>query len=369
MYYKEDWEQAKSRFEALWNMEVTDRCCIAVTAPRRGCERFFEEYKRGIAEKKAIPSGMLTSRYMDDPARVVREKTVLMEHTFYGGEAFPQIWMNYGPVGHAAYFDAPYHVGETTTWFEPVLDDMTENSLRFNEENQILKWQTEAARIFAREGAGKFIVSSPDNSGSMDALAALNETENLLVNMLTEPDAVKTELRKVIEAWKYAGDRLYGITKDCNEDGASIGWLSIWAPGKFSQLQSDMSVMLSNPMFQDFIMPELIECAQYQDYSLYHMDGQEQLRHLDDILSIPKIGMIQWVSVAGQPSYMEFIPVFRKIQAAGKGILINDVLPGDVGKLLDCLRPEGLLIMTSADTQDEAESLLKMAERHHSGKH
>lgn len=364
MYYKEDWGQAKRRFEALWNMEVIDRCCIAVTAPRKGSEPFFAEYSKGVAAKKIIPSGMLTSRFMNDPESVVREKTILMEHTFYGGEAFPQIWMNYGPVGHAAYFDAPYNVGETTTWFEPLIEDITKSCLNFNKENQILKWQIEAARVFAKEGAGRFIVSTPDNSGSMDALAALNETENLLVNMITEPEAVKRELKKVIEAWKYAGDRLYEITKSCNDGGASIGWLSIWAPGKFSQLQSDMSVMLSNSMFQDFVMPELMECSQHQEYNLYHMDGQDQLRHLDDILSIPQIGMVQWVSVVGQPSYMEFIPTFRKIQSRGKGLLINDVLPADVEKLLDCLKPEGLLIMTSTDTQEEAESLLKMAERH-----
>lgn len=359
MLYKEDWDAAKARFEALWNMELVDRCCVSVTAPRKGSEKFFESYREKVTKKIAVPSSMLTSQYMDSPQCVLEEAEKLMEHTFFGGEAFPQIWLNYGPAGHAAYFDAPYHVGETTTWFEPIIEDITQDILPFNKKNQILKWQEKAAEIFAKAGNDKFIVSTPDNSGSMDALAALRGTEELLVDMITEPDAVKDKLDKVIEAWKYAGDKLYEITRECNNGGASIGWLSIWAPGKFSQLQSDISVMLSNSMFKEFVLPELIESAAHQEYSLYHMDGQEQIRHLDDILSVQGIGMIQWVSVAGQPSYMEHIATFQKIQAAGKGLLINDVKPNDVEKLLEYLRPEGLLIMTETETQEEAEDLLK----------
>lgn len=364
MYYKEDWDMAKKRMEALWHGEVIDRCCIAVTAPRKGSEEFFKEYRRKVAEKKAIPSGMLTANYMDDPYRVMEEKEKIMAHTFYGGEAFPQIWMNYGPVGHAGYFNAPYHVGETTTWFDPILEDINDDTLNFDSHNQILEWQIEAAKIFSKYGKGKFLVSTPDNSGSLDALAALRDTQELLVDMITDPDAVKVQLNKVIDAWKYAGDILFDLTKECNDGGATIGWLSIWAPGRFSQLQSDMSVMLSNDMFREFVVPELKKSVAVQEYNLYHMDGQEQLRHLDDILAIPEIGMIQWVSVAGQPSYMNFIDTFQKIQNAGKAVLINDVIPKDVEKLLDVLKPEQLLIMTETETQEEAEALLKMARSH-----
>ena len=32
MRYKEDWEKAKARFEAFWNHEIVDRCCISVTS-------------------------------------------------------------------------------------------------------------------------------------------------------------------------------------------------------------------------------------------------------------------------------------------------------------------------------------------------
>lgn len=360
MYYKEDWEIVKKRYEALWAGEILDRCCVAVTAPRKGCEHFFDPKEH----KGSYNMGaMLASQYMNDPYTAMREKEKILENTYFAGDAIPQLWFNYGSVGHAAYFDAPYYVGKETTWFDPVIFDWDEQELKFNPDNQILQWQLEAARIYAEEAKGKYFISTPDNSGCLDALSALRPTEDLLVDMLTEPELVKRELKKIIDAWKNVGDQLHALTKDCNDGGATIGWLSIWAPGRFSQLQADISVMLSNEMFKEFIVPELIETANHQEYNLYHLDGIGQLRHLDDILAIPNIHMIQWVSVVGEPSYMENIESLKKIQKAGKGLLINDVEPNHIESLLSELSPKGLLLMTSASSQEMADDIVKKVEK------
>ena len=130
-----------------------------------------------------------------------------------------------------------------------------------------------------------------------------------------------------------------------------------------SQLQSDISVMLSNDIFREFELPELIRCASRQDYNLYHLDGAEQLRHLDDILAIDNIQMIQWVSVAGQPNYMHRFDVFKKIQASGKSLLINEVKPQDVQAILSELSSKGLFLLTRTDTQEEAEDLIESVKK------
>ena len=80
MYYKDDWDIVKKRFEALWNGEVIDRCCIAVTAPRKGCEDFFD-----MSEHKGIYNmgAALTSLHMDDPYTVIKEKEKILENTYF----------------------------------------------------------------------------------------------------------------------------------------------------------------------------------------------------------------------------------------------------------------------------------------------
>ena len=50
---KNDWEKSKERFDALWQGEIIDRCCIAVESPRRGCTIPVEstyEFKNSLSD-------------------------------------------------------------------------------------------------------------------------------------------------------------------------------------------------------------------------------------------------------------------------------------------------------------------------------
>jgi hypothetical protein len=100
----------------------------------------------------------------------------------------------------------------------------------------------------------------------------------------------------------------------------------------------------------------------WMDYSLYHLDGVEQIRHLDLLLSLDKLDMIQWTSVVGQPPAVDYIPVLKKIQEAGKCLLLN-VKAKYVEELLTELSSKGLYIVTEAESEDDARDLVKLAEK------
>ena len=363
MYYKEDWEASRKRFEALWQGETLDRCCISVTAPRPGSEDFFARYDRYLREG-GWPAEHFFQHEPHDPEALLKLSEEVMAHTFYGGESYPRAWLMYGPAGHAAYFGAKPVVMPTTVWYDPVIDDIMDHGLVYDENNPILQAQLAAADYLTAHGKGKFMVAIPDNTGSMDVLGSLRDGEEMLMDMITEPEAVEAARDAVIDGWRRSTDLLYEHLRDINNGGSCVGWLSMWAPGNFHHLQCDLSVNVSNEMFKRFFLPELQVCSQHLDHALYHLDGCAQLRHLDDILSVPGIGVIQWTSVVGQPGYMHYIDVFKKIQAAGKTVLLNEVKAQDVEPLLDALGSEKLLIVTGAASQPEAEALLRMAEKH-----
>jgi len=92
-------------------------------------------------------------------------------------------------------------------------------------------------------------------------------------------------------------------------DGSVLSWMHLWAPKRLAQMQCDLSVMISPEMFNCFAMPELEELCDFLDYPVYHFDGQEQIRHLDSLLSLKKLRAIQWTPVAGQLPTSNFIPV------------------------------------------------------------
>jgi hypothetical protein len=169
---------------------------------------------------------------------------------------------------------------------------------------------------------------------------------------------VKGALKKIEKAYERAMRGVYDIVKENNEGGSCIGWLSTWAPGLHAQMQSDMSVMISNRMYEEFIVPELREQCDFLDYPLYHFDGVEQIRHLDSLLAIPKLRAIQWTQVVGQRPCTDYIPELKRIQAAGKGLLIL-ASPAQVKPLMENLSSRGLYLITAVNSQETGEALLK----------
>ena len=83
-------------------------------------------------------------------------------------------------------------------------------------------------------------------------------------------------------------------------------------------LQSDFSYVISPKMFERFVLPDLETCCEALDYAFYHMDGKGQLVHVDALLSIPRLRGIQWVPGYGKPPCEEWLPLLKKIRAAGK---------------------------------------------------
>ena len=116
--------------------------------------------------------------------------------------------------------------------------------------------------------------------------------------------------------------------------------------------------MISPRLFDEFIAPELKAQSRMLDYALYHFDGVEQIRHLDTLLSIPTIRAIQWTQVAGQPPCTDYMPELRRIQRAGKGLIIH-VSADQVETLMRALSSKGLYLLIHVDSRMEADELLR----------
>lgn len=356
MLYKEDWSKAKERLTALWENEIIDRCCISVPVPRN---------KTGYtAIDQSPPSGYEDLvRFYTDPEWILKRSVSKFQNTYYGGEALPSIFPNFGTGGHAAYFDCKYEFASDTIWFFPVINDWQRDKLKFNPGNELLVTEKSVLSFLAEEGRGKFFVAMPDNCGSFDALAHLRGGDRLLLDMLEEPDIVKGAVKTLVSALISTGNELFEIIRENNDNGSCHGWMQTWSPGRHMQLQCDLSVMISPQMYEEFVLPELEETAGWLDNAIYHLDGREQLRHLDMILSVNKINMIQWTPVAGQPPTSDYIPILKRIQKAGKGlVLLPEVW--EVEKLLSELSPRGLhLVVYGAKSETEAKDLIKLAEK------
>lgn len=83
--------------------------------------------------------------------------------------------------------------------------------------------------------------------------------------------------------------------------------------------------MVSPEICREYIIPALEEEASFLDHCVLHLDGPDALPHLDDVLAIKGIDVLQWVPGAGQPPVWKWTDVLLKAQKAGKGLQIYDV--------------------------------------------
>ena len=156
-------------------------------------------------------------------------------------------------------------------------------------------------------------------------------------------------------------DESYSVTSK-NLPG-STNYASIWHPGKWYPLCNDFSCMISNEMFKEFFIDELIEEMRYLDANIYHLDGVNALHHLDTLLDIPELGGIQSVPGAGNPHGSYWIPMLKKIQKVGK--VIQHFIPAaEIDVHLENLEPEGIIYyIYDCQSEQDARDIMKKVEK------
>ncbi len=340
--YKPNWDEARRRLLAYWEMEIIDRPCIAVTAP-------------GKAPRPLAPAADHQTRWTD-PEYVAQNYDVGHEATYFGGEAIPATSLM---VGYCFGYGAPLHYSEQTVWQDPIITDWgAPPALELREDDWAWHQVQAVVARCAEVSAGKWMTGWPNIHQPNDHISLLRGTEDFLLDLHDHPREVKQALRRMLDNWYLMYARVSELL--AAQEGSS-GWLSLWCPWEKSvTLQSDVSCMLSPAMFEEFVAPELEELCAWMEGTSYHLDGPGALQHLDRLLALKRLHAIQWTPGTGNASGLSWLDLYRRIQAGGKGVIIF-LAYDEVETAVRELRPEGLFIYTSAPSPDAAEALLERA--------
>lgn len=356
MRFKEDIDIVRKRLYAFWDREMIDRVLISVTAPKEKGKNIsmFHNSQDLTGKSEEL------RKYWEDPETIYRNNMERLENTFLGGETLPIIFQNYGTSGHCNYYGAVPAYGNDTIWFDPVWEDLSEAEGSYTEIR--LKQHLEITRCLTEHAKDSYFIGMPDSSGTLDALGHLYGTENVLMDMFSQPEEVKKAVRILNEGWIKTNEMFYGITEQLNGGGAHA-WMHLLAPGRLAHMQCDMSVMFSKEMYGEFVVDELEQQMEWLEYPVYHFDGVEQEQHLDYILGLEKLKAIQWTHVAGQPPASHYLHILKRMQEAGKALIIM-APPSDVPILLEHLSGKGLYIHTETEEMESAKEIIKYVEKH-----
>ncbi len=197
-----------------------------------------------------------------------------------------------------------------------------------------------------------------DLGGILDILVSFLGPQEIIIQMRRNPELIDTCRAIIMEKYLRLYDELQNIINK-HADGCDT-WLNLWCPKRYYTMQSDFCVMLNQKYFERFVLPDLREQAEHMDYSFYHLDGPEQIRFLDDILKL--VDGIQYVPRAkhgmSQDGADEWMPLYKKIQKAGKNIHMTILDCPIVPKVYKQLDSKGLFVYAVFLTKSLAECYL-----------
>ena len=369
----ENWEKIKKYYKAWWNCEVLDRVPIWVAAPRDDSQ-----------SRETLSGNTIRIRREErfDKEKVIGCAEKILQATFFGGVAFPCYWPNFGVDVFSAYMGVNIEFSPTflptfawgftwginveeppiswAKWNNPILKDYSDLSVIQIKDKNIYWQKTKEFISYALERSqGKYFVSTTDFHAGMDSLAVLRgNPQQVCLDLVDNPEGVKKAMKLLGKAWHKVYEETYQIT--AGEQEGTSNWINLWFPGKGFAVQNDLTCLISPSMYQEFFLEELASEINSLDYSIYHLDGQDALKHLDIILEISRLNAIQWVPGARmmkEEGIARWIPIYRKIQAKKKAIQV-DCWPAEVDFVLENLKPEGLLIFVTCPSEKEAKELL-----------
>lgn len=343
-----DWEKRLARQDAFWQGEIIDRPVVNMSCPR----------EKKLA-KPPPPKDWASTRERWFDVDYLADCTVArIKNTEYFGDALPHIFPNLGPELFSAFFGSSLEFSETTSWSIPILKDWADaDTLQFSTDNEYWKQLEKMTRILLDAGRNLFYTGISDIHPGGDAVAAFRDPMTFCFDMIEHPEEAKKMLDRVGDVYAWVFDYYYDWL--VREKQAISSWPGMVSTKKWYVPSNDFSCMVSEKVFEEIFLPELIKEIQQLEASIYHLDGPQALRHLDALLAIPELSAIQWIYGTGNGRSSDWMAVYKKCQQAGKGLQLTLGLD-EVDFFMENLRPEGLWITVyGIGNREEAEAMIK----------
>jgi len=324
---KPDFEEALDRMEQWWLCQNHDRPLLTVSV-----ERPPSKLRKTYSCER--------DRWLDFDYRV-DQAIEATETGVYLAETFPFFEPNLGPDILSTVFGLDLEFAEDTSWGKPIVSTIDEIlAIEPSFDAPLWKEVERFTHMGIDAGEGRWLTLVTDLHGNADIPAALMGQEALCVAMVEDLAAVKQAIEQVTKATIQAYRRL---VKPLEDAGLPIGsWLKAFSRKRSYIPQADFTGLVSTSMFEHAVLPSVIQEIKEAERSIYHLDGEAALRHLDVLLDVDEIDAIQWVYGDGHDPARRWLDVYKKILSEGKGIRVEAESADDILELHQELGNEGV---------------------------
>lgn len=341
----EEWEARKQRYEQYWTL-TNKTPILAVTSPSD--------------HQVPFDAGECKDRWFD-AAYHCRDARGWMRNTYYGGDSYPYYLPDYGFDVATSMMGLKVEYNETSAWAVHQDKELSEyTDFSFKPDNPDYQAMVKGLDYYVNdarnaEGGVDYIVGMIPFNTLFDALSSLIGPDRLCFELMDHPEEVHRVANAHFELFK----QVYSVfeKQTLQYQHGSTNWLGVYSDVPWYYISNDFIVMLSQDFFEEFIMETLKKTVEFHPRTLFHLDGENAVRHLDAILTLDKLNGVQVQATPYRQSAEFWTPYLQKIQAAGKTAWIEARHFDDLKYLVEHLNPEGLFIKTWADTEAEAKRM------------
>ena len=238
------------------------------------------------------------------------------------GDSYPQVSLDvFGPGVLSAFTGGILDNSSGAVWFRGENKPISEIRVKYDPENVWARRIKDLYRAGTDRWQGQVIMGMPDLGGILDVAASLCGTDDLLLDLIDEPEEVLRLTGEIRQAWHEAYADFASVLSDQN---GYTDWNGLLSTAPSYILQCDFSAMIGKEMYDTFVLPDIAYDTGTLKNTIYHLDGTDALRHLESILSLPALNAVQWVPGTGAPPSGHWTGVFRSIISAGKGWMMVD---------------------------------------------
>jgi hypothetical protein len=311
----------------------------------------------------ALPNRGFTSHYdLAIPAEAIVDRwDYQLCAQKYLGDAFPHTLPNFGPGIVAGFLGCRVHNTDATTWFEPVQEkELPELTFQYDPENIWLRRVKDiCAAAMARWGS-QVQVGMTDLGGTLDVLASFRPAERLLMDFYDHGARAEELTWQLHKLWWRYFEEIDSVLRRGGNRGYTA-WTPLFSEKLYYMLQCDLSYMIGPEMFKRFVLPELAASCRRLGNPAYHLDGPGQIPHVDLLMGIEELKVIQYVPTITARDATQYPDLYRRIRQGGRRIQVFSNYSSVGLKLLDVLAEQlgsanGIAMVAWVGPEQEAET-------------
>ncbi len=291
--------------------------------------------------------------FLDDQERLLQEGEVIEDDILRGASPSQAVpWLD-GMLGATLRIlpGTVLGVERTLAW-----EDLA--NLRLDPKNPWFEKYVEFIEALVRRSAGRYPVSHGALIGPCDIAALVRGHTQSVLDLVEAPDPMRRLLRRSGEIFRQISEEAWRHIP-LFHGGYYDAQYQLWSPGPIVRLQEDASGVLSPRLYREFLQPVDREVAGRFSSAFIHLHTNSMFLY-DLFLEVEEIRCFQvnYELHSGGPPVAGMIPALRKIQAAGRPLLVRgSFTPHELRLLADSLDPRGLYLYIMVGSPGEAETL------------